>query len=326
MISSFSISGNWIDFIIIVILLYFVSEAWKYGFWIVLADFLGFLVSLVIALFGYSYVSEILQSSFSLPVSISKAIGFMIVAGLSQGVLGFFLSSLVKKIPYRFWKKPWNEIAGTFPAIGQGLVLLSFFLTLIISLPLSPAIKKAATDSKIGGFLIKNTSGVEAGLNEVFGGLVEDSLTYLIVKPGSTEPVPIVAEKENLKVDFAAENEMLKLVNQERKKRGIDELSLRTELLPVARSHANDMWVRGYFGHVSPEGENVGDRLEKEGLDYQMAGENLALAPTVETAHTGLMNSEGHRENILDPDFKRVGIGVIDNGVYGKMFVQVFTD
>jgi uncharacterized protein YkwD len=52
----------------------------------------------------------------------------------------------------------------------------------------------------------------------------------------------------------------------------------------------------------------------------------LALAPTLATAHTGLMNSEGHRANILEPKFKRVGIGVIDNGVYGKMFVQVFTD
>jgi uncharacterized protein YkwD len=38
------------------------------------------------------------------------------------------------------------------------------------------------------------------------------------------------------------------------------------------------------------------------------------------------MNSEGHRKNILDPEFKRLGIGVIDNGVYGKMFVQIFTD
>jgi len=44
------------------------------------------------------------------------------------------------------------------------------------------------------------------------------------------------------------------------------------------------------------------------------------------TAHNGLMNSEGHRANILEPEFRKIGIGVIDNGVYGKMFVQVFTD
>jgi len=72
--------------------------------------------------------------------------------------------------------------------------------------------------------------------------------------------------------------------------------------------------------------KNQIDRLEKAGVSYSIAGENLALAPTVQTAHTGLMNSEGHRANILEPQFKRVGIGVIDNGIYGKMFVQIFTD
>lgn len=48
--------------------------------------------------------------------------------------------------------------------------------------------------------------------------------------------------------------------------------------------------------------------------------------PTVIVAHNGLMNSEGHRANILSPEFSRVGIGVIDNGIYGKIFVQIFTD
>jgi uncharacterized protein YkwD len=55
-------------------------------------------------------------------------------------------------------------------------------------------------------------------------------------------------------------------------------------------------------------------------------GENLALAPSVDLAHIGLMNSPSHRENILDPNFKRIGIGIIDADPYGKMITQVFTD
>ena len=94
----------------------------------------------------------------------------------------------------------------------------------------------------------------------------------------------------------------------------------------MARDHATDMWERKYFGHVSPEGKDVGNRLREAEVDYNYAGENLALAPTVSTAHVGLMNSEGHKENILDQNYYKVGIGVIDNGVYGKMFVQVFTN
>jgi len=62
------------------------------------------------------------------------------------------------------------------------------------------------------------------------------------------------------------------------------------------------------------------------GITFNVVGENLALSPTLLIAHTGLMNSEGHRKNILDPAFHHLGIGVIDNGIYGKIFVQIFTD
>ena len=55
-----------------------------------------------------------------------------------------------------------------------------------------------------------------------------------------------------------------------------------------------------------------------------MAGENLAGAPTVERAHSGLMNSPGHRANILNPNFTHVGIGIVDGGPYGKMYTQTF--
>jgi uncharacterized protein YkwD len=56
------------------------------------------------------------------------------------------------------------------------------------------------------------------------------------------------------------------------------------------------------------------------------AGENLAYAPSVAIAHEGLMNSPGHRENILRASFNKLGVGVIDAGVNGKMFCQEFTN
>jgi uncharacterized protein YkwD len=195
-----------------------------------------------------------------------------------------------------------------------------------MSLPVLPKVKTDINESKIGGALLEKTTGLEARITEIFGGLIEDSLTYLTVKPGSREAVPLDIKSQTLLVDEESEIAMLNSVNEERRKRGIPELMVRNELIPVARTHATDMWEREYFGHVSPDGEDVGDRLEREDVTYSVAGENLALAPTVQTAHNGLMNSEGHRKNILDPEFKRVGIGIIDGGIYGKMFVQVFTD
>jgi len=291
-----------------------------------LADFLGFLFSLLIALRGYSLVANLLRANFSLPHSVSNAIGFLLVAGLSEAILAFFFAGLLKKIPSKFWKKPWSRLAAIFPALGQGIILVSFILILVVSLPLIPKVKTDVTESKIGGYLVGKTAGVEVRINEIFGGLIEDSLTYLTVQPGSSESIPITSEPRGLVVDEVSEQELFRLVNEERVSKGIPALVWRTEIVPVARAHARDMWERQYFGHYSPEGEDVGDRLQKGGVSYFLAGENLALAPTVQTAHNGLMNSQGHRENILDTEFRSIGIGVIDNGVYGKMFVQVFTD
>jgi uncharacterized protein YkwD len=322
----FSLRFNWVDLVIILILAYFLSDSWRLGFWAILADFLGFLISLLTALFGYSFASALLQNTFSIPRSLANALGFLFVAGVTEGILSFIFTSLSSKLSRKFWKKPWSNILAVIPAIGQGIILTSFLLTLTMSLPILPKVKTDINESKIGGTLLEKTTGLESQINDIFGGLIEDSLTYLTVRPGSQEAIPLDIKGENLSVDEAAETAMLNLVNEERRKNGVSELGRRDELVPVARAHATDMWEREYFGHVSPDGEDVGDRLERSGVSYSVAGENLALAPTVQTAHNGLMNSEGHRRNILDPDFRRVGIGVIDNGVYGKMFVQVFTD
>jgi len=323
---SFLFQGNWVDLVILVIVAYYVSEAWRVGFWVILADFLGFLISIILALRGYSLAAQILRDNFSLTHSLSNALGFLIVAGISEAIFSFILSEFIRKIPYKFWKKPWSNIAAIFPAVGQGLIIVSFILTLALSLPITPKVKSDISGSKVGGFLVRKTSGIETKISEIFGGLVQDSLTYLTVRPDSRQAIPINIAEQELSVDEKSEKEMFNLVNEERRKRGIASLDWRVEIVPVARAHATDMWEREYFGHVSPDGKDIGDRLQEQNITYFVAGENLALAPTLQTAHTGLMNSEGHRKNILDPEFKRMGIGVIDNGVYGKIFVQVFTD
>jgi len=84
------------------------------------------------------------------------------------------------------------------------------------------------------------------------------------------------------------------------------------------------MFARGYFAHVTPEGVDPFTRMREAKVSFLTAGENLALAPTLQIAHTGLMNSPGHRENILRPSFGRVGIGIMDGGLHGLMISQEF--
>jgi len=321
-----SLRGNWVDLVILFVVIYFASEAFRIGFWAILANFLSFLASLLISLWGFRYASQLLQENFTLSRSISNAIGFFLIATISEGVMGYLTFIAVRKLPASITRKWWAKVLALIPGTGEGIILVSFILTLFLALPVYPNIKNDITDSKIGGVLVKNTTVLEAKIVDVFGGVLEDSLTYLTIKTDSHDSIPIISETWGLAVDEASENELFRLVNEERIKRGVHALEWRTEAVPVARVHAQDMWEKSYFGHVSPEGYDVGDRLGRAGINFTFAGENLALAPTVVTAHNGLMESTGHRENILDINFRRVAIGVIDNGIYGKMFVQIFTD
>ena len=86
------------------------------------------------------------------------------------------------------------------------------------------------------------------------------------------------------------------------------------------------MFARGYFSHYTPEGLSPFDRMAQTDVSYTYAGENLALAPNVTVAMQGLMQSPGHRANILFPNFGKLGVGVIDGGIYGQMYCQEFTD
>jgi len=212
------------------------------------------------------------------------------------------------------------------PAIGEGVILIAFILTLAVAFPIRPSVKADIVKSRLGGVILAKTVVIEKTVNEVFGGVIQDSLTYLTVKPGSDEKVKLDSPITNLKKDEISAKEMFILVNRERNKSGIPELKWNEKIAEVSYDYANYMWENYYFGHTDLQGRDVGDRLRTAKISYSLAGENLALAPTVISDHNGLMNSEGHRENILNTEFEEIGIGVIDNGVYGKIFIQVFID
>ena len=119
---------------------------------------------------------------------------------------------------------------------------------------------------------------------------------------------------------------MLELVNREREAAGVPPLRMDPGIREVARAYSIQMFREGFFSHVDPSGASPFDRMRRGDVRFLAAGENLALAPTVEIAHDGLMKSPGHRANILNRRFGRAGIGVADGGMHGKMFTQNFAD
>src|SRR3972149_7808146 len=283
-----NLNGNWVDLAIIIVLASYALDAFRRGFWSIVADFAAFFGSLLIALRLYQFAAAFVEANFDLTHSIANAVGFLITAIVIQFLLSHVFSWALSRLPKKFTKPKLNKYLGILPALGEGLIIISFFITLIVVLPLQPWIKKDVTNSEIGSYLIKQTAGIEKAINKIFGGVIEDSLTSFTIKPGSGESIPLTSEVVELSIDEVAETQMFQLINEERKKLGIKELEWAPEIVPVSRAHARDMWERKYFSHYSPEGKDVGDRLDAAGISYGLAGENLALAPTVTTAHNGL--------------------------------------
>jgi len=122
----------------------------------------------------------------------------------------------------------------------------------------------------------------------------------------------------------AAEQQMLDLVNAERTKAGLQPLQADMQLTKLARMKSQDMINLGYFDHNSPTYGSPFDMMKQYGVTYKTAGENLAGNRSVQAAHTALMNSAGHRANILNSSFTHIGIGIVEGGQYGMMFTQMF--
>jgi uncharacterized protein YkwD len=105
-----------------------------------------------------------------------------------------------------------------------------------------------------------------------------------------------------------AEPRLLELLNEARAKAGVRPLRPDAELVEVARSHSEDMVDHRFFAHVSPSTGTPEDRARRAKVLASKFGENIGLGPTPESVHQGLMDSPGHRMNMLLPEYTHVGI------------------
>ena len=112
----------------------------------------------------------------------------------------------------------------------------------------------------------------------------------------------------------AAEERLLQLMNAIRGERQLPALVMSGVLRNAARHHSHDMAVNGYIGHGSLDGESFLARMSRVVPRGCHVGENVAAAVSVASINAALLHSPGHRENILNPNFTRVGIGVVTAG------------
>jgi len=126
------------------------------------------------------------------------------------------------------------------------------------------------------------------------------------------------------------EDEVIRLVNVERSKRGLMQLKKNWQVARVARYKAKDMAVNNYFSHTSPTYGSPFNMMENFGILFSAAGENIAYGQKTPLAvMTAWMNSPGHRNNILSPSFTEIGVGAYKNSngtiYWSQMFIKPTT-
>jgi uncharacterized protein YkwD len=316
---------NVIDILLVVLVLLSVLNGWRRGFILGVLDLLGWTVSLFAGLGFYQPVARWLGPRVDLWSEVwDQPIAFLLVAIAAGVVVHLLGNALLKRLPKDVHERPVNQLLGIVPGLANGLITAAIVSALVLAIPLNEGLRERARESVLVNHLAVYAERLETALHPVFGEAIAETLNLLTVQPESHERVslPYTVAKSRPRPDL--ETEMLRLINRERIAAGLKPLAPDPELTAVARRHSADMFARGYFSHITPENRDPFDRIREANIPFLTAGENLALAPTVQLAHTGLMNSPGHRANILHPEFERVGIGIMDGGIRGLMVTQNF--
>lgn len=317
-------SLNGIDIFLILVVIFCIWAGWQNGFLLGALNLIKWIAGLIIAFAGYKYVAALIEKfTQSLGVWLYPvAFIFLIIV---IGILLSWLSRIfLRNIPNQAHNTTINRVLGLVPGFMNGVIYVLVFVALLLSFPLLDGLSAKTRDSVIASRLSDNIEWIDAKVSPVFDEAVSKTLNKLTVEPGSNETVQLHFTVKNPTVRPDLEAQMLLLVNQERAKAGLQSLKADPELTEVARAHSKDMFARGYFSHYTPEKKDPFYRMRTAGIHFITAGENLALGQTLKICHTGLMNSPGHRANILHPAFGRLGIGVLDGGMYGLMISQEF--
>jgi uncharacterized protein YkwD len=315
-----------LDIVFIFTVLFTLVRGWQTGFIFAILDLASMIAALLIAFGGYERFAPVLAEQFALGEAFARPVAFLVLLIGSQLVLLLLSRGLANLFPARVHTHGANRVLGLLPGFVEGLVTVAFLANLLLFLPIGGSLRVMARDSVVAERFSALATPFQEQMEPVFGDAINQSLELLTVHPESDELVELPYKVTESEPVASLEAEMLDLINQERTAAGLSPLTMDPELTEVARAHSRDMFQRGYFAHLTPEGITPFDRIKAANVSYVIAGENLAHAATLAVAHNGLMNSPGHRANILRPEFGRVGIGILDGGEYGLMITQNFRD
>lgn len=329
-IDRFAQQLNWVDWAVLLILLGYILAGVHRGFLMGTLDLLGMVISLGAGILCYRQAAALILQVIEVPRAIAFLGAFLALVLLAQLLYSALLNLVFRASrPILALFGPLalvDKTLGAVPGAIKGLIFATLILLPFALFPLIPQMSAALERSTLGSRLVVTAVEAAPGLEALMGRELNEGLSFL-TPPQTEEGMQInFGVLGQLRPDPAAEEMMLALVNEERRKAGLKPLQMDEKLRQVAREHAQEMFHLGYFAHQSPVTGSPFDRMRRAGIPFAVAGENLAYAPNVQIAHEGLMNSPGHRANILRPEFRKVGIGIIKSEFRGSMFSQEFTN
>ena len=188
----------------------------------------------------------------------------------------------------------------------------SMVLALVLAFAMTvPAFAATTHTVAAGDTMWKLAVKYQVGTSEIIAANPQIKNANLIY-PGDVLTIPTLDTSVR-----AYEQEVIRLTNLERAKYGLKPLTEDWELSRVARYKSQDMHDRRYFDHNSPTYGTPFQMMKAFGLSYRSAGENIAMGyRTPQAVVTGWMNSSGHRANILNSSYTKIGVGYVADGNY----------
>ncbi|RVU01392.1 hypothetical protein EOD41_05355 [Mucilaginibacter limnophilus] len=315
---------NYIDLLLLVIFAFSVWDGYRQGFIQASLALISWTGSLWVSFIAYQPVASLLLKLMPATGVWAPPVAFILLAIITRLFIDNIAYRILERTPLNAHTATLNRAFGVLPGIVNGVIWAAFAAVFLMLMPLTTNISQTARDSRAGEKLVPQVEWLQNKLAPVFGEALNHAMPKNRVEVGKETPVELPFKVASAKRRPDLEEEMLELVNAERVKRHLKPLKADTEIAVVASKHSADMLARGYFSHYTPEGDDPFDRMRRDKVRFLTAGENLALAPTLAIAHKGLMESPGHRANILNPAFGRLGIGILDTGIYGLMITQNF--
>lgn len=323
---------NVVDVAFLLFVFFYAARGFQRGLVHEALDFAGFFLGIALAVKFY-FIPSALFRALGIPQGWSHVIGGAII--FAALVIGFaFLAKRIHKAERASAIKSQGfKIGGAAFASLWSALFASFIILVLTVLPASAATHQSVGDSLVGRTILSSGSPVYPVMEEYARREARNVLFFLRQYFAQLQPTKQSNERgeeffeidpsSDIALDPGAETAILNLVNKERKSRGLTVLRVHVRIRKVARAHSADMYRRGYFAHRNLDGKDPFDRMADGRVIFTFAGENLALAPTIELVHQGLMNSPKHKVNILSPNFTELGVGVY-KGPYGLMVTQNF--